>query len=101
MRLEGLSRLTVLRISGGRTGELARMADRPLHALVRGREAPEIKRMAIRSTVRGARSVPRTTNSASEVTGCIAAGCYASWGCLPPSTTVACCCLPIRAPEGA
>jgi len=50
----------VLRISGGRAGELARMADRPLHALVRGREAPEIKRMAIRSTVRGARSVPRT-----------------------------------------
>jgi hypothetical protein len=56
-------RITGPRISGGRTGELARMAERPLHALVRGREAPEIKRMVIRNAVRGARSVPRTKNS--------------------------------------
>ena len=65
----------MLRISGGRAGELARMADRPLHALVRGREAPEIKRMAIRSTVRGARSVPRTL----EFSGPDPAGVRVRW----------------------
>ncbi len=42
-------RPTGLRISGGRTRELARVDDRPLQPLDGRREAPDRKRMAIRS----------------------------------------------------
>ena len=50
----------MLRISGGRGGELAHRSGNPLHPLVRGRAASLNKRRVIRSTVRGTRSVTRT-----------------------------------------
>ncbi|MCS6804708.1 MAG: hypothetical protein RMM98_15670 [Acidobacteriota bacterium] len=50
-------RLTALRISGGRTRKLACVDARPLHPLDGRREAPDRKRMAIRSADGVARSV--------------------------------------------
>jgi hypothetical protein len=46
-----------LRISGGRTRELARVDDRPLQPLDGRREAPDRKRMLIRSPDGAAQSV--------------------------------------------
>jgi len=50
-------RLTGLRISGGRTRELARVDDRPLQPLDGRRGAPDRKRMSIRSPDGAAQSV--------------------------------------------
>jgi hypothetical protein len=49
--------LTGLRISGGRTRELARVDDCPLQPLDGRREAPDRKRVAIRNADGAARSV--------------------------------------------
>ena len=60
--LSGVNRfshcLTGLRISGGRTRERARVDDRPLQPLDGRREAPDRKRMAIRSPDGAAASAP-------------------------------------------
>jgi len=54
--------ITGLRISGGRTRELARVDDRPLQPLDGRREAPDRKRMLIRSPDGAAQSVRAINN---------------------------------------
>jgi len=54
--------LTALRISGGRTRELARVDDRPLQPLDGWRKAPDRKRMGIRSADGTARTVRAINN---------------------------------------
>ena len=58
-RSHRVPQLTALRISGGRTRELARVVDRPLQPLDGRREAPGRQRMAIRSPDGAARSDPK------------------------------------------
>jgi len=59
--------LTALRMSVVRSDELVHPIGRALDPLVRGRFAPEGKRIVIRSAVRGTRSVPRTLYSVQRV----------------------------------
>jgi len=83
--------LTALRISGGRTRELARVDDRPLQPLDGRREAPDRQRMAIRSADGAARSVraiallhprraPGCISNSSECSLAPAVGCERQFG---------------------